>query len=178
MWAGLDPDDAPRSNPRMSQPPSPPSPLAQALGRIPTGLYVVTTRHERRPLGFVGSFLMQVGFQPPTLCLAIASGREHLAALRADGHFTVSILDGASQGLMGAFFKKSEPGKSAFDGLELVTTPGGLAALAGSLAWLECKLTGEHATGDHVVVFGTVEHGAQLRTGEPSVHLRKNGLSY
>ena len=162
----------------MSQPPSPPSPLAQALGRLPTGLYVVSTRRDGRPLGVVGSFLMQVGFQPPMLCIALANGREHLAAIRADGRFTVSILDGASQNLMGAFFKKVEPGQSPYDGLELVTTPGGLAALAGSLAWLECKLVSEHPSADHVVLFGTVEHGAQLRAGDPAVHLRKNGLSY
>ena len=64
---------------------SAPPPLAQALGRIPTGLYVVTTLHEGRPLGFVGSFLMQVGFVPPVLSVAIASGREHLGAIRAHG---------------------------------------------------------------------------------------------
>ncbi|MEQ1891588.1 MAG: flavin reductase family protein [Planctomycetota bacterium] len=154
------------------------SDLALALGRIPTGLYVVATRAEGKPLGFVGSFLMQVGFQPPTVCIAIANGREHLAAIRADGRFSVSILDGASQGLMGAFFKKGAPGTTPFDGLERLTTPGGLVALSGALAWLECRLTGEHATGDHVVVFGVVEHGARLREGDPSVHLRKNGLSY
>lgn len=161
----------------MSQP-SAPSPLAQALGRVPTGLYVVSTTREGKPLGFVGSFLMQVGLQPPSVCVAIGSGREHLAAVRARGRFAVSILDGASQGLMGAFFKKSEPGQSPYDGLERLTTPGGETVLAGALAWLECALTGEHATGDHVVVFGTVEHGALLRPGDPAVHLRKNGLSY
>jgi flavin reductase (DIM6/NTAB) family NADH-FMN oxidoreductase RutF len=48
----------------------------------------------------------------------------------------------------------------------------------GALAWLECRLTGEHATGDHVIVFGTVEHGGLLRAGDPAVHLRKNGLAY
>jgi flavin reductase (DIM6/NTAB) family NADH-FMN oxidoreductase RutF len=161
----------------MSQPTAP-SPLAQALGRIATGLYVVTTTHEGRPLGFVGSFLMQVGFQPPTVCVAIGSGREHLVAVRAHRRFAVSILDGASQNLMGAFFKKREPGQSPFDELELLATPGGETALAGALAWFECALTGEHASGDHVVVFGTVEHGALLRAGDPAVHLRKNGLGY
>lgn len=154
------------------------APLALALGRIPTGLYIVSTLADGRPLGFVGSLLMQVGLQPPTLCVAIAHGREHLTALRTHGRFSVSILDAASQGLMGAFFKKAEPGRSPFDGLALLTTPGGLPALGDALAWLECQLTGEHATGDHVVVFATVAHGARLREGDPAVHLRKNGLSY
>jgi flavin reductase (DIM6/NTAB) family NADH-FMN oxidoreductase RutF len=157
---------------------TPPTPLAQALGRIPTGLYVVTTRRAGAPLGFVGSFLMQVGFAPPVVCLAIAREREHLAAIRAEGRFAVSVLDGASQDLMGPFFKRHEPGRSPFDQLEQRASPSGLVLLARALAWLECRVTGEHASGDHVVVFGEVEHGELVRPGDPAVHLRKNGLGY
>lgn len=155
-----------------------PTPLAQALGRIPTGLYVVATEQGGRPLGFVASFVMQVGFEPPAVCVAIAQGREHLGAIRAHGRFTVSVLDGASQGLMGAFFKRPEPGHSPFDALEHRAAPSGLPVLAGALAWLDCRVSGEHASGDHVVVFATVEHGELLRPGDPAVHLRKNGLGY
>lgn len=156
--------------------------LALALGRIPTGLYIVTTRVTThagdQPLGFVGSFVMQVGFEPPMLSVAIARGREHLAAIRAHGRFAVSVLDEQSRGVMGVFFKRHEPGRSPFDQVECGASPGGLAVLAGALAWLECRVSGEHATGDHVVLFGTVEHAACLREGEPAIHLRKNGLGY
>lgn len=157
---------------------SPPSPLAQALGRIPTGLYIVTTLQDGRPLGFVGSFLMQVGFAPPVLSVAVAKEREHLAAIRAHGRFAVSILDGASQGLMSPFFRRHEPGTSPFDRLAQRATPGGLPVLADALAWLDCRVTGEFAAGDHVVVFGEIEHGELLRAGDPAIHLRKNGLGY
>jgi len=155
-----------------------PSPLAQALGRIPTGLYVVTTLAEGRPLGFVGSLLMQVGFVPPSVCVAVANGRDHLAAIRNRGRFAISVLDGASQNLMGAFFKRYPPGASPFDALEHRPSPTGLPLLGAALAWFECKVSGEHATGDHVVLFGTVEHGECLRDGEPAVRLRTNGLDY
>lgn len=149
------------------------SPIALALGRVPTGLYVVTTREAEEPLGFVGSLLVQVGFEPPTVCVAIGRDRAHLAAVRASGRFAVSILDGQSQGLMSAFFKDD-----AFDRVEHTDSPGGMPVLPGALAWLDCKLSGEHEVGDHVVVFGTVEHAALQREGDPSVHLRRNGLGY
>ena len=160
------------------------SPLARALGRIPTGLYVVTTRsggsgHSgSAPLGFVGSFLIQTGFEPPSLCVAIAKGREHLEAIREAGGFAVSILDSESSGLMSPFFKKYGPGESAFDQLRHADTPGGMPYLEEALAWLDCRLQGEHETPDHTVCFGTVEAGGLLREGDPSVHLRKNGLAY
>jgi 3-hydroxy-9,10-secoandrosta-1,3,5(10)-triene-9,17-dione monooxygenase reductase component len=79
---------------------------------------------------------------------------------------------------MSAFFKRPEPGRSPFDRLAHRPSPTGLPLLTGALAWVECRVAGEHVAGDHVVVFGTVEHGEVLRAGDPAVHLRKNGLAY
>jgi len=155
-----------------------PSPLARALGRMPQGLHVVATGSPEEPLGFVASLVQQVGFEPPTVCVAIAKGRDHVDAVRTGGGFTVSILDPESVGLMGAFFKKRDDGSTPFDELETRPAPSGLPVLAGALAWLDCRLTGDHPTGDHVVVFGVAEAGSLLREGDPSVHLRSNGLDY
>ena len=157
-----------------------PSPLALALalGRLPTGLYLVTTRSGEAPLGFVGSFVMQVGFEPPTVCVAVGKDRDHLAAMRESKRFGISILDKESSGLMGAFFKKYPDGETAFDHVEHVAGPAGMPVFPGALAWLECEVSGEHEVDDHVVVFGTVTAGANDRAGDPSVHLRKNGLGY
>ena len=154
-----------------------PTPLARALGRMPCGLYIVSTSDGGAPVGFVGSFLIQVGIDPPTVCVAVGKARGPLEALRASGRFGVSILDKESTGLMGAFFKKYEEG-GPFDALATSSAPGGSPVLDDALAWLECKVVGEHETGDHVVVFGEVEAGAQAREGEPAVHTRKSGLGY
>jgi len=154
------------------------SPIARALGRIPTGLYIVTTRGEDGPLGFVGSFLVQVGFVPPAVCVAVGRGRAHLDAMRASRRFAVSILDADSSAAMGVFFQKLGEGETPFDRLETRATPGGCFVLANALAWLDCHATGEHETADHVVVFGEVTAASLEREGDPSVHLRKNGLQY
>ena len=167
---------------RLSDPPPmpdrDPAPLARALGRIPTGLYVVSGLLDGRPVGFVGSFLVQTGFAPPTVCVAIAKGRPHLEALRQARVFAVSILDAESRGLMKSFFRKLAPGEGAFDAVEHRNAPSGCPVLPQALAWLDCRVTGEHATADHVVVFGEVLEGALVREGEPAVHLRRNGLDY
>jgi flavin reductase (DIM6/NTAB) family NADH-FMN oxidoreductase RutF len=154
------------------------SPIGKALGRLPTGLYIVTTLQDGAPLGFVGSFVMQMGIAPPVVAVAVGKDRAHLAAMRASGHFGVSILAAGSNDLMGRFFRKYEAGKGPFDELALERGTQGTPVLADALAWVECRVTGEHASGDHVVVFGEVIDGAQKRDGEPAVHLRKNGLGY
>jgi len=166
------------SSPSTDPRPAGPAPLARALGRIPTGLYVVSTAQGAERLGFVGSLLMQVGLNPPVVCVAIGKSRAHLAAVRSAGHFGVSILDAGSQGAMKAFFKPPAPGTSAFDALPSHAGPLGSPLLSEALAWLDCRYLSEHELPDHVVVFGTVEAGGLVREGEPSIHLRKNGLDY
>ena len=152
--------------------------LSRAIACIPTGLYIVTTLVDGKPIGFVASFLMQMGFAPPTLCVAVGKERGPLAPMRASGRFAVSVLDGGSASLMGAFFRKYPASESVFDHVAHAKAPSGMPVLTGALAWLDCKASGEHETADHVVVFGTVEHGALLREGDPAIHLRKNGLDY
>lgn len=152
--------------------------FARALGRIPSGLFIVTTLDGDRPVGFLGSFVMQTGFAPPTVCVAVGKARGPLAAMRAHGHFALSVLDPESRGLMTPFFKPPAEGATPFDDLDVTRTAAGCPVLAGSLAWMGLKLVGEHDVGDHNVLFGEVTEGAVLREGDPQIHLRKNGLSY
>jgi 3-hydroxy-9,10-secoandrosta-1,3,5(10)-triene-9,17-dione monooxygenase reductase component len=154
------------------------SPVARALGKIPSGLFVVTTVQDERPAGFLGSFVMQAGFEPPTITVAIGRDRPHLAALRQSGRFAVSILDAASRSLMSPFLRKLSPPATPFDGLSLARTAAGSVVLSDALAWLDCKVAGEHASGDHVVVFGEVVEATLLREADPATHVRKNGLDY
>jgi len=159
-------------------PPTDPSSLSRALGRVPSALYIVSTLRGGEPTGFVGSLVQQVGFAPPMLCLAVAKEREPLRDLRASGRFSLSLLDAGSRSRMGPFLKHAPPGKSPFDGLALGHTPAGLPYLADGLAWFDCRIVSEQDSGDHIVLFAEVEAAATLREGDPHVHLRRNGLAY
>lgn len=159
---------------------SPPSKssLARALGRVPSGLFVVTTLRAGQRIGFLGSFVQQVGFAPPTVCLGVAKDRIHLENLLEGGRFALSILDKESLSLKTAFLKRIAENASPFDGLRAGATPAGMPILLDALAWLDCRIVGRHDTHDHAVLFGEVTDGEVQREGDPHVHLRKNGLSY
>ena len=120
---------------------------------------------------------MQMGFAPPTVCVAVAKDRKQLDDLRAGGRFAISILDASSRKLMASFLKNGVDG-AAFDHVKVGRTRSGLPVVLDALAWIDCEIRGEHATGDHVVLFGEVVEGSVLRDGEPCMHVRKDGLVY
>jgi len=155
-----------------------PSPVARALGRLPSGVYVVTTLRAGAPVAFVGSFVQQVAFEPPTIVLAVARDRLQLPDLRATGRFALSIVGAGDQALMSPFLKQGAAGVSPFEKLAVARTSSGLTVLENALAWIDCRLSDERVAGDHTVLFGIAEEARVLRDGEPRVHLRKNGLAY
>lgn len=159
-------------------PPPDLEPLARALGRIPSGLFIVTTVVDGRPQGFLASFVMQASLAPPVISVAIGRDRPILADLRRSGLFAVSILDAESRKTMAAFTRRLADGETPFDRLPIEHTPGGLPVLAEALAWIECRHMSEHPAGDSLLVCGEVVAGALTREGEPHIHLRRNGLSY
>ena len=154
------------------------SSIGAALGRVPSGLFIVTSVDEHgKALGFLGSFVQQVAFAPPTIAVAVSKERGHLEAIRGCKRFAVSVLGENDKGLMKPFFKKPEDG-SPFDDVKSHTPSGQVPVLDDALAWVDCRLAGEHNAGDHVVVFGVVESAKKTKDGEPLVHTRKDGLKY
>lgn len=166
------------------------SPIAQALGRIPSGLFILTTGLQGgigvdAPTGMLASFVQQMGFEPPVLAAAVGRDRAALELLRRTGRFAVSVLDGESKGLLGHFARGFEPGEEAFNGVKIAHHDG-LPYLPEALAWMACEVVGEADWTDHITVAGRVVAGARRGGASPSkgsvpdpmVHLRTNGLSY
>ena len=45
------------------------------LGRIPSGILILTVRHEDRETGMLASWVKQAGFTPPSVTVAVKQGR-------------------------------------------------------------------------------------------------------
>lgn len=148
--------------------------VATALGRIPSGLFVVTWREGELDRAMLASWVMQAGFAPPAVSVAVAPSRDLLAAIDRGGFFAVSVLTETQRPLLARFGK---PTADAFAGLAVERTPSGLAVLASAAAWLECRPAARVAHGDHAVVVADVVAGGGT-AADPLVHVRKNGLRY
>ena len=168
--------------PPSSQSPSPTggTEVAAALGRIPSGLFVVTWRAGQRDHAMLASWVMQAGFAPPLVSVAVGTSRDLLAAVRAGTPFAVNVLAESQRSLLARFSKAPAEGDDPFAGLGVERTPAGVAVLADAAGWLECRPVGEAAaTGaDHVVVLGRIEAASGRPETPPLVHLRRNGLKY
>jgi flavin reductase (DIM6/NTAB) family NADH-FMN oxidoreductase RutF len=152
--------------------------LAAALGRIPSGIFIVTSRNGDAETGMLASWVQQCAFQPPHISLAIRQGRPLAAWLKEGAPLTINILDDSQTDMIvhfGRGFALEEP---AFAGLEVERPEGGAPVLCEALAFLECRVTGHCLVGDHDVFFGQVIGGRVLGEGHPMVHIRKSGLQY
>jgi flavin reductase (DIM6/NTAB) family NADH-FMN oxidoreductase RutF len=153
--------------------------VAKALGRIPSGLFVVTARRGEEETSFLASWVMQAGFAPPAVTVGVGQTRPARAFMEPAGaRFAISVIGADERRKLGPFFKPVGADPGALDALAVDRTPGGLAVVRGCLAWLECVTLRAMLSGDHVIVLGEVTRAVQARSGDPTVHVRPNGLDY
>lgn len=153
-------------------------PLAHALGRIPSGLFILTTGRGDDATGMLASFVQQAGFSPPVVTVALGKERSIVPQLRACGAFCLSILHDASSHLVKHFARGFEPGQPAFVGVDIDIADNGVPFLTRAHAHLACRVIGEIAWSDHLVVAGEVIAGHRIDDERPLTHVRKSGSSY
>jgi flavin reductase (DIM6/NTAB) family NADH-FMN oxidoreductase RutF len=152
--------------------------LAAALGRIPSGLFVLTCARDGVETGMLASWVQQCSFEPPQLSLAIRPEREIVSLLVEGAAFVLNILEAAQTDMIVHFGRGFTLTQDAFAGLEVQRDSGKPPVLADALAYLECEVVGRVPAGDHHLILGRVLAGALLDEGQPMVHVRKNGMHY
>lgn len=152
--------------------------LAAALGRIPSGLFVLTMRHGDDETGMLASWVQQCSFDPPQVSVAVNKQRDVLAWLTEGVPFVVNVIPEGGKTLVSHFGKGFAPGEPAFTGLEIAPECETPPVLLASHAYLVCRVVNRVDAGDHMLVIARVTAGAVLHEGKPTVHVRKNGLRY
>src|SRR3954464_13286509 len=89
--------------------------LGQALGRIPSGLYILTVRHGDRSTGMLASWVQQAGFEPPMLTVAVHRDRFGVDWIVASGKFALNQLPTGSKALIRHFGRGFTADASAFE---------------------------------------------------------------
>lgn len=158
--------------------PDPKRQLAAALGRVPSGLFVLTLKRDAVETGMLASWVQQCSFQPPQISVAVQRDRDIARLLTPDSAFTLNILDEAQTDMIvhfGRGFKLDEP---AFAGLELLRGESNGPVLDEALGYLTCEVAERFPAGDHDLFVARVVAGRLLGEGHPMVHIRKSGMHY
>jgi flavin reductase (DIM6/NTAB) family NADH-FMN oxidoreductase RutF len=152
--------------------------VGKALGRVPSGLFVVTAKHKDVEDAVLASWINQCSFDPPALTVALGVTRQARLLVEASQAFIVNVLGKNSNDLMKHFFKAPEPGVSVFDGLKVSKGFHDIKILNDAVAYMECEVREQTAFGDHLVYVGEIVSGKMLKGGDPYFHVRDNGFNY
>ena len=153
--------------------------IGAAMGRIPSGLFILTARHEDRAAGILASWVQQVCFEPPTIAVAVAKGRAIMPLISESHQFGLCQLPQGEKIAVRKFSKGTDPSDDPFLGFDMVhDTVTNAPILSHVMSYLECEVKCHvDVEGDHDLFIGTVVGGKFLE-GEPWVHVRENGFSY
>ena len=153
--------------------------LAKPIGRIPSGVYILTAASGDHHMAMLASWVQQASFDPPCLSIAVAKDRPILDVIRESGRIALSILPEKDTSLMKKYARVIPPGEDPFAGITIATTPAGLRAIDSALAWLECKIIKEcDFAADHLLMIAEVTAAAVLHEGPPFTHVRGSGFHY
>lgn len=153
--------------------------IGKALGRIASGVYVVTVVDEGKPSGMLATWVSQTSFKPPMVSLAVNKDRDILNAVKVGSAITINVLGKENMDIFKAFAKPHQESLNRFEGIQLSANHNGCPAFADAVAYLECVVESLVDAGDHCLAVARVT-GGNLQSGdaEPMVHLRKNGFQY
>jgi flavin reductase (DIM6/NTAB) family NADH-FMN oxidoreductase RutF len=129
-----------------------PDQLRAAMGHFATGVTIVTTLENGRPLGSTANAVSSVSLHPPLILVSLRNESETLAALLRTRRFAVNVLHEGQEELADRFARRAD---DSWDGIEW-SQAGGAPVLGGALASLECDVHDVADGGDHRIVVGRV----------------------
>ena len=154
--------------------------MEKALGRISSGLYIITAQKGEAKAAMLASWVAQASLQPLGFTVALAKDRSIDYFLQIGDKFVLNVLEeGNYKELKKHFLKRLLPGSDRFAGVKTQTAKNGSPILADALAYMECEVKSALECSDHWILYCTVEEGRVSNLeGITAVRHRKVGNYY
>ena len=152
------------------------SQVGKALGRVASGLFVITAKCQDKEDAVLASWVSQCSFDPPALTIALATVRPARLLVEGSNAFIVNVLGKETNGLLKHF--SNPPGDDLFKGIKTSKGLQGIRMLKDAVSCLECEVVNSVFSGDHVLYIGEIVGGKVMKGGDPYTHVRTNGFSY
>lgn len=151
-----------------------PDDFRATLGRLATGITVITTTLEGRDFGMTVSAFTSLSLDPPLVLACVDRSATLHDLLVEDVVFGVNVL-AAGQETLSRRFASGDP-TDRFAGVGYTRGALGAPLLDGTLAWLECRVAARHPGGDHTIVVGAVAE-VGVREERPLLYYRSGYAS-
>lgn len=143
--------------------------LRRVMGHFATGVTVITSLRASGELhGLTANAFSSVSLVPPLLLVCVDKKAESYPCFEESKVFTVNILSAEQEALSRKF---AVSGGNKFEGVSYRIGANGAPILDGSIAYLECKLSGSMDAGDHTVYLGEIEQ-AETHEAKPLLFFR------
>ncbi|MGB2924927.1 MAG: diflavin flavoprotein [Limnothrix sp.] len=154
--------------------------LEKALGRISSGLYLITAKKEDITSAMLASWVTQASGSPLGVAIAVAKDRAIESFMQVSDHFVLNVLEEENyKPLMKHFLKRFPPGGDRFAGIKTYPASNSCPILADALAYIECEVSSRMDCGDHWVIYSLVHNGRVADVNAlTAVHHRKLGNHY
>ena len=148
-----------------------PSEFRRVMGHFPTGVTVVTSRHEdSTPCGLTVNAFSSLSLDPALVLICVEKEADSFNCIDRSGVFAVNILEeGRGEALSRRFSTWGVDDK--FRGVAYRTERTGCPILDVALAWVDCRVTERVLAGDHIIFVGEVLE-ADAHEGSPLVYYR------
>ncbi|MEU6419215.1 flavin reductase family protein [Streptomyces spiralis] len=136
------------------------------MGRLATGVSVITTRNENDPIGMTASAVASLSMDPLQLIVCIGNHLYTCEAITSSGRFAVNILGEGSEELA-MNFAVSKPDK--FAGVDFHVEHG-VPVLRDAIAYVVCDVAAALPGGDHTIFVGDARHFEHREQARPLLY--------
>ena len=151
--------------------------IAQGVGHIPSGLFIVTAKGEKQIDGYLASWVQQISFNPLLVSFAINADRPGYDAIVSGSPFTINIVGDHDTQYMRHFWSGYD--ESPFSQIDHDVSDSGAVTIKAAKSVVECEFVSKSKPGDHEIVIARVVSSRVLNEeAKPKVHIRKSGLDY
>jgi len=142
----------------------------EVLGHFGSGVVVVTATVDGQPLGLTCQSFASVSLDPPLVSFCVDKKSRRFPRIRDTGRFCVNVLAVGQADLSQAFAVDDRTRWAAVSWERPADADS--PVLAGSHAWIDCRLDAELPAGDHTIVLGRVTSLAADSARDPLLYYR------
>jgi flavin reductase (DIM6/NTAB) family NADH-FMN oxidoreductase RutF len=133
-----------------------------ALGCFGTGVTIVTTADDTKPLGITVNSFASVSLDPALVLWSPAKASYRFKQFESASHYAIHVLDHSQADLASQFARNAH----SFDHCSWRWSDKGVPLIENTIARFECERLSSHDGGDHAIVVGRVLRAANFG-GEP-----------